>query len=64
MSFQKEKISMSLNSHLSTLAEKHQALDLIISQERQRPKPDNLKLSELKKQKLKIKQKISNYQHH
>ena len=43
---------MSLDSHLSTLTEKHQALDSTINQERQRPNPDNIKLSELKKQKL------------
>ena len=55
MSFQKENIRMSLDSHLSHLTEKHEALDTIINQERQRPNPDNLKLTELKKQKLKLK---------
>lgn len=46
------------NAHESALEAKHASLDAKIDAEMQRPSPDNIKLAELKKQKLKIKEKL------
>ena len=54
---------MNLESHLDALTQKHVALKHNIDEERQRPNPDNLKLSELKRQKLKVKDEIVQLQH-
>ncbi|MEM8695884.1 MAG: DUF465 domain-containing protein [Pseudomonadota bacterium] len=46
------------NAHESALEAKHAGLDAKIDAEMQRPSPDQIKLAELKKQKLKIKEKL------
>lgn len=46
------------NAHESALAAKHAGLDQKIDAEMQRPSPDQIKLAELKKQKLKIKEQM------
>ncbi len=45
-------------SHLFALETKHAALDRRIDEETQRPAPDAAILAELKKQKLKLKEKM------
>ena len=47
------------NAHLSALSVKHNVLDQRISAESQRPVPDPMILTELKKQKLRIKEEMS-----
>lgn len=44
--------------HLAALRSKHETLDQALTEEMQRPKPDELRIQELKKQKLKIKQQM------
>ncbi len=46
-------------AHETALAEKHAGLDARIDAEMQRPFPDQIKLAELKKRKLKIKEKLT-----
>lgn len=47
-----------LEKHLTALKAKHAELDMLISEEEKRPQPDDMKVQEYKKQKLKIKQEI------
>ena len=49
---------MSLNTHLSELRRKHEALSRKVEEEARAPGSDSLTLSELKKRKLAIKQQI------
>lgn len=49
---------MSIEKHLEALKAKHEALDLEIEQEANRPLPDQVLISNLKKQKLKLKEEI------
>lgn len=49
-------------SHLTALERRHQELELQISQEMQHPSYDDLKVRELKRKKLELKDKISNLQ--
>ena len=49
---------MNLNAHLETLRERHAALETRISDEDQRPQPNNETLSRLKIEKLHIKEEI------
>ena len=44
--------------HLAALKEKHHALDVQIKQEMAHPSVDEMRIQELKKQKLKIKEEI------
>lgn len=46
-------------AHASALAQKHAGLDARIESELQRPSPDQLKIAELKRQKLKIKEQLT-----
>ena len=46
------------NAHQSALELKHAALDARISEENQRPHPDEATLARLKKEKLKVKEAI------
>ena len=46
---------MALEAHLSELVEKHRVLDRQIEEEMARPTTDDLKLAELKKLKLHLK---------
>lgn len=50
---------MPYESHLEHLHQKHDALEQAISLEVQRPNPDNFRLGELKRQKLRIKDEMS-----
>ena len=58
-----EETSMTQQAHVQALAEKHAALDRIIAQEINRPSPDSLRLAQLKRQKLKLKEQMRGLQH-
>ena len=49
---------MSLFAHIEELTEKHQAIHRQIELEMSRPLVDSLKVSELKRRKLRLKEKI------
>lgn len=53
---------MSIQSHLSELARKHEALEREIEAERTHPSGDSLKLAELKRRKLSLKDEITRLQ--
>ena len=50
---------MALDAHLVELTDKHRALEQKIEAEMARPLADQLKISELKKEKLRIKDEIA-----
>ncbi len=50
---------MALEAHITELRDKHKILDLKIEQERSRPMVDNIKVTELKRKKLQIKEEIT-----
>ena len=56
---------MSVEEHIETLRSKHASLESEIDQENMRPHPDELRLQELKREKLRIKDEIAglNAQH-
>lgn len=49
---------MDAQTEVVSLTEKHASLDATITQESQRPNPDFIKISELKREKLRIKEQI------
>jgi hypothetical protein len=49
---------MTVESHLAELSEKHRELDSFISEAQQHPSSDDLKVAELKREKLRIKEEI------
>lgn len=49
---------MALDSHLAELVEKHRALERTIQEEMARPYADDIRVSELKKKKLRVKEEI------
>ena len=49
---------MALEAHLAELSEKHRKLKVAVEQELQRPSFDPVRISELKKEKLRIKDQI------
>ena len=49
---------MTLAGHLAELSEKHRLLDMRIQEELARPSADDIQLSRLKKEKLKIKDEM------
>jgi len=49
---------MALAAHLAELVEKHRVLDQQIEEEMARPMADDLKIAELKKHKLQLKDEI------
>lgn len=49
---------MSLNAHLQELRKKHQSLSDQVEVEQRSPGVDDLRITELKKQKLKLKEEI------
>lgn len=53
---------MAVEAHITELRQKHKSLDHKIEQERSRPLVDNIKLSELKKKKLQLKEEIARLQ--
>ncbi len=50
---------MNTEPHIESLKARHANLEDDILEERQRPVPDNLRISELKRQKLRIKDEIA-----
>ena len=50
---------MSLTSHVEELKRKHEALSLQVEEAQRAPGMDDLSVSELKKQKLRIKEEIT-----
>ncbi len=48
------------NSHVSALHAKHDALKMKIRHELSRPMPDGVRLKEMKKQKLRLKEALNN----
>lgn len=54
---------MPYETHLEHLNQKHDALEQAISCETQRPIPDTIRLGELKRQKLRIKDEINRLAH-
>jgi hypothetical protein len=55
-------MQMSMETHIAELAEKHHALDAEIEAESERPQIDTLKISDLKKQKLRLKEEMERLQ--
>lgn len=49
---------MAVESHLAELVEKHRTLERSIEEELARPYADDLKISELKRRKLRLKEEI------
>jgi hypothetical protein len=49
---------MSSDDRVEALKAKHAALDIALGEENRRPHPDNSAISELKRQKLKIKDEL------
>ena len=54
---------MSLTSHLQELRKKHQLLSDKVEQAQRSPAIDDLQITELKKQKLKLKEEINRLAH-
>lgn len=50
---------MALSAHLEKLQSRHSEIDNQIAQELRSPAPDNVRISQLKRQKLQIKDTIS-----
>ena len=53
---------MSIETHIAELTEKHHALEAEIEAEAERPLADTLKITDLKRRKLKIKEEIERLQ--
>ena len=53
---------MEADTHLASLATKHAHLERAIDEENHRPMPDSLRVTELKREKLRIKEEISRIQ--
>ncbi|MEG9861915.1 MAG: DUF465 domain-containing protein [Parvularculales bacterium] len=49
---------MTVMDHINKLIERHRKIESDITLENQRPNPDQIKLSEMKRQKLQIKEEI------
>lgn len=49
---------MSVASHVQELRRKHETLSTIVEKEQRNPATDQLKIAEMKKQKLKLKEEI------
>lgn len=54
---------MSLSSHLEELQKKHHALDLQVEEALRNPGFDDLQITKLKKEKLRLKEEISRLSH-
>lgn len=52
---------MRLDGHLGKLREKHADIEKEIEQEGHRPIPDSIRITELKRQKLKLKEEINRF---
>ena len=56
--FLQEPLHMTLQAHLAELERKHQALEAEIAEEMTHPSSDDLKIVELKRRKLQVKDEI------
>ena len=54
---------MALDAHIVELSERHRSLDRKIEEELSRPAADTLKIAELKRQKLRLKDEIERLKH-
>jgi len=54
---------MALDAHLVELSERHRALDRKIVEEQARPTADPLKIAEMKRQKLRLKDEMERLKH-
>jgi hypothetical protein len=54
---------MSLESHLTELVRRHQSIENAIAAEESHPATDNLKVHELKRKKLQLKDEIEKLKH-
>lgn len=54
---------MSLNTHVQALRKKHQILDKEVEQAQRAPGSDGLRVTELKRQKLRLKEEIERLTH-
>ncbi|GAC1334321.1 MAG: DUF465 domain-containing protein [Beijerinckiaceae bacterium] len=54
---------MTLQSHLAELERRHQAIERQLEEEKQHPACDTLRLAELKRRKLQLKDEIVRLQH-
>lgn len=50
---------MSLENHLQELTSRHRKLDEVLQEEQRRPSSDSLKVSRIKREKLKLKEEIA-----
>ena len=55
-----EEFNMSLQERIDDLKTQHQNLEKMLSDENHRAQPDDIQISDLKKQKLAIKDEIAN----
>lgn len=55
---------MATTEHVDALKAKHADLDRLIAEEESRPRPDEARITELKRQKLRIKDEIVHLAHH
>jgi len=55
---------MSLELHVQTLNQKHAEIDTVITQEEHRPHPDSIRLMQLKKEKLRLKEQLNKLTKH
>lgn len=55
---------MNLDAHLQTLEDRHTDIEGKIAREELRPHPDSLRLRDLKKRKLKLKEELSKFTTH
>ena len=53
---------MAKSARLETLTVKHSDLDAFIEKEMRSPSPDHLRISKLKKQKMRLKEEIHSFQ--
>ena len=51
------------DAHVISLEQKHANLEVMIADEEHRPHPDTIRLSKLKKEKLRLKEQITEFQH-
>lgn len=54
---------MALDAHIDELSGKHRALDRLIQEEIAKPSSDSLKVAELKRQKLLLKDRMARLRH-
>ena len=55
---------MALDAHVEELSVKHRALDKLIQEEASRPSSDSLRIAELKRQKLLLKDRMTRLRSH